>query len=207
MNKIVKVVPTEQYFSVTWMLGRRCNYDCMYCPANWHDNTTPHRGIVTLKNAWKKVYDETKHKNLKYKIAFTGGEVTANKSFLPFVQWLNLNFPIHSLLITTNGSAGLNHYKKLAKELSSISFSTHTEFIDEQKFFSKAKELNKLMFKTKKSFIVNIMNEYWGHDRIKLYKEFCEKNSIAYTVNEIDYHKKTRDFIKKEGKHNLHERS
>ena len=207
MNKIIRVVPTEKYFSVSWMLGRRCNYDCMYCPPIYHNTTSPHKDLETLKNAWQKIYDKTKHKNLKYKISFTGGEPTANKSFLPFVQWLNLNFPIHHLGITTNGSAGVNHYKKLAKELSSISFSTHTEFMDEQKFFEKARSLNRLMIGPGKSFIVNIMNEYWAEERIKLYKEYCKKNFINYTVNEIDYSKKTRDSIKNEGKYNLYDRS
>lgn len=205
MNQIVKVVPTDKFFSVSWMLGRRCNYDCMYCPPIYHDTTSPHKDLDTLKDAWQKIYDKTKHKGLKYKIAFTGGEPTANKSFLPFLQWLNLNFPIHSMAITTNGTAGLDHYEKLAKELSSISFSTHTEFINEKKFFEKAKKLNRLMLRPKKSFIVNIMNEHWAGERIKLYIEYCKKNFIYYTVNEIDYSKKTRDFVKNEGTHNLHE--
>ena len=203
MNNIVKVVPNEKYFSVTWMLGRRCNYDCMYCPPIFHDTTSPHKDLETLQNAWQKIYNKTKYKNLKYKLSFTGGEVTANKSFLAFVQWLNLNFPMHSLLITTNGSAGLEHYKKLAKELSSISFSTHSEFIDEKTFFEKAKQLNKLMVRPNKSFHVNIMNEYWAEDRIKLYKEYCENNHISYSVNEIDYSRKTRDSTKNEGKYNI----
>jgi hypothetical protein len=44
---------------------------------------------------------------LQYKIAFTGGEVTANKDFLPFLEWLrdNYNKYLSQLLITTNGSA------------------------------------------------------------------------------------------------------
>lgn len=205
MANIVKVIPTEQYFSITWMLGRRCNYDCMYCPTQWHDNTSPHKDLETLKNAWQKTYNGTKHKNLKYKLSFTGGEVTANKSFLPFVQWLNLNFPMHSILITTNGSAGVEHYKKLAEELTSISFSTHSEFIDEKKFFEKAKILNRLMIRPKKSFTVNIMNEYWAEDRIKLYKKYCEQYKISYLINEIDYNVKTRDSVKKEGKYNLYD--
>jgi len=203
MTKIIKVIPNEKYFSVTWMLGRRCNYDCMYCPAEFHDNISPHKDLKTLQNVWQKIHDKTKHKNLPYKLSFTGGEVTANKFFLPFVQWLNSNFPMHSIMITTNGSAGLSYYKKIAKELSSISFSTHSEFINEAEFFAKAKILNELMIRPKKSFHINMMNEYWAEDRIKLYKEYCEKHTISYSINEIDYSKKTRDFVKNEGQLNL----
>lgn len=203
MSEIVKVTPSEEYFSITWMLGRRCNYDCMYCPVEWHDNVSPHHNLNTLKNAWQKMYDKTSHKNLKYKLCFTGGEVTANKHFLPFIEWLNANFPMHSILATSNGSAGLNYYIKLCKELSALSLSTHTEFINEQDFFKKVIELNKLMIRPKKSFHVNIMNEYWAEDRIKLYKNLCEKNNVSYSINEINYKLKTRENIKNESRFNL----
>ena len=30
---------------VEWNLGKRCNYDCTYCPAEIHDNTSKHTDI------------------------------------------------------------------------------------------------------------------------------------------------------------------
>jgi len=39
-------------FQVTWDIGRRCNYDCSYCPAHRHDNFSPHATLEELiKNA------------------------------------------------------------------------------------------------------------------------------------------------------------
>ena len=205
MSDIVRVIPVEQYFSISWMLGKRCNYDCMYCPTRLHDNTSPHHDIEKLKSAWTKIHDKIKHKNLPYKLNFTGGEVTANKHFLSFVQWLNLNFNMHSIHISTNGSAGLDYYKKIAKELSSISFSTHSEFMNEKIFFEKAHALNKIMKRPKKSFHICIMDEFWNQDRIKLYQQYCDKHMISYSINEINYSYKTRDSVKQEGKHNLND--
>jgi len=28
--------------SITWFIGKRCNYDCSYCPSYTHDNFSPH---------------------------------------------------------------------------------------------------------------------------------------------------------------------
>ena len=38
-------------FQITWDLGRRCNYDCTYCPVTRHDNFSPHTNIKVLKDA------------------------------------------------------------------------------------------------------------------------------------------------------------
>lgn len=200
MKQIVKVIPEEETFTITWMLGRRCNYDCMYCPAEYHDKTSPHRTLEELKIAWNNIHDKARYKKLSYKICFTGGEVTANKHFLPFIQWLNKNFSIHSIVVTSNGSAGINYYEKLSKEITNLSFSTHTEFIKEKSFFEKCLLLNKIMKRPKKIFHLNIMNEYWAQQRISLYEEFCKKNRISYSINKIWYHHATRKDLKNEGK-------
>ena len=40
---------TGNKLQVTWDLGRRCNYDCSYCPAHRHDNFSPHATLEELK--------------------------------------------------------------------------------------------------------------------------------------------------------------
>jgi MoaA/NifB/PqqE/SkfB family radical SAM enzyme len=106
-NKIIKIKPAQHLFNITWMLGANCNYDCMYCPRELHDTSKPH-DLETLKKVWTNIYNKSVDKNLKYKISFTGGEVTANKSFLPLIQWLREVYPeIKMISITTNGSASI----------------------------------------------------------------------------------------------------
>jgi MoaA/NifB/PqqE/SkfB family radical SAM enzyme len=203
MHNIVSVEPIEKIFSITWMLGRRCNYDCMYCPTEFHDKVSKHHSLNKLKQAWTNIHNHTAKKQLKYKISFTGGEVTANKNFLPFVSWLRENYDVNSILITTNGSAGLKYYEKLTNYVDSISFSTHTEFMNEKVFFEKASSLNNLMPRPKKSFHVNIMDEYWAKERTKLYIKFCQQNKISFSINEINYASKTREHILHNGQENL----
>jgi MoaA/NifB/PqqE/SkfB family radical SAM enzyme len=204
LNKIIEVEPTENLFSLTWMLGSRCNYDCMYCSSEWHDSTSKFLDLETLKTAWQRIYNASCELNLNYKISFTGGEVTANKNFLPLLIWLRQNYPsIARIDITTNGSASVGYYKKLAALVESISFSTHSEFFNEAEFFNKVAEIEKLMIRPEKSLHVNVMNEYWNQERIVLYTKWLSDNNISYSINEIDYSKKIRDFVVIKGKQNI----
>lgn len=186
ITRIIKIEPIVEQYSITWMLGSFCNYSCSYCPPELHDTTSEPHDLETLKTAWHNIRNKTKHLGLKYKISFTGGEVTANKSFLPFVDWLRTEFDdIDMIIITTNGSASLNYYSKLSKVVEAISFSTHSEFMDESEFFSKSIELNQLMIRPEKSFHVNIMDEEWNQEAITRYKEILDSNNISYSVNKI----------------------
>ena len=205
LDKIIKVEPTDKYFSITWMTGKRCNYDCMYCPSEIHDNVSICHDLETMQTAWHNIYSKTKHLGLKYKIGFTGGEPTVNKNFLPFITWLRSNYKdnIAMLLVTSNGSAGLNYYKRLAGLVEAITFSTHSEYMNEQVFFNKVKTLDKIMVRPVKSFHVNIMNEYWNQDRILLYKKLLDQHNISHSVNEIKYSRQTRTFVINKGKQNL----
>ena len=186
-NKIIKIEPVFEYYSINWVLGSFCNYSCSYCPDELHDTTSKPHDLGTLKTAWTNIHNKTKHLKLKYKISFTGGEVTANKSFLPFVRWLRKEFTnnIYMILLTTNGSASLNYYTRLAKDVEAISFSTHSEFMDEDKFFEKVVALDPLMIRPKKSFHVNIMDEAWNQKSIIRYKKLLDTNNVSYSVNRI----------------------
>jgi molybdenum cofactor biosynthesis enzyme MoaA len=203
-EKIISVTPVPEYFSLTWMLGSRCNYDCMYCPTELHDSTSQPHDLKTMQQVWQNIYNKTQHKNLPYKISFTGGEVTANKNFLPLVQWLKDTYPdIEMILLTTNGSASQQYYKKLAGLVTSISFSTHSEYMDEKKFFDTVLAVNQVMIRPAKSVHVNIMNERWNQDRIKLYQQWLGKHNISYSINQIDYATATRIHVLDKGKKNL----
>ena len=193
MTKIIRVRPTEEYFSITCQIDIRCNYNCMYCSPLWHDDTSNFKSLEELQTAWRDIFDKTKNLELPYKISFTGGELTANKNFLPFVTWLRDNYSEHlfKLLVTTNGSASTRYYQKMFDSVDNITFSVHTEHINEQKFFEMIIELHKILPKDKHLHVA-IMNEYWNQDRIPLYTKLLDENNISYGVNEIDYSYQTR---------------
>jgi molybdenum cofactor biosynthesis enzyme MoaA len=195
LEKIIQVEPTESYISLTWMTGSRCNYDCMYCSKDLHDSTSKHPDLEKLKTVWNNFYKKTQHLNLPYKLSFTGGEVTANKSFLPLIEHLSTNnFNVKQMFVTTNGSASERYYRKLSTMVTGITFSTHSEFFNEAEFFTKVFEINKIMIRPEKSVHVNIMDEYWNHDRISLYQQWLNNHNISNTINTIHYRQGTRTF-------------
>lgn len=176
----------------------------MYCSPEYHNNTDEMHSLEKLQKSWISLYSQTLERKLKYKIGFTGGEPTVNKNFLPFIQWLrsNYNNEIAQILVTTNGSANLRYYQRLYKYVDNISFSIHSEHVDEDKFFKMVIALKNNMLPNK--FIhVNIMNEFWNQERIDYYKKILDSNSISYSVNEINYAYQTRSIPIFKGKLNL----
>jgi len=204
VKKIISIEPSDPVFSINWSLSRRCNYDCMYCPSRLHDDHSPHLSLEQLQRYWIDIERKTSHQGLKYKISFSGGEPTGNRDFLPFLSWLKQNYghSINKILLTTNGSATYGHYKKLFDLVDNISFSTHSEHMDEQKFFDMVIRLHETIAPSK--FIhVNIMDEFWNQDRIPYYQKLLTDHDISYNVNKIDYSSQTRNYPIIKGKRNL----
>jgi MoaA/NifB/PqqE/SkfB family radical SAM enzyme len=175
----------------------------MYCPDFLHAGDRIF-SLSEMQSYWIDIFDKSRHKNLKYKISFTGGEVTINKDFLPFVKWLRENYKdyIHMILLTTNGSASVSYYTKLFNVVDNISFSFHGEHANEKLFFDKMVKLKKTI-STKNFMHINIMNEHWIEDRIPLYTRILIKNHISHSINIIDYTVGTRMVPIMKGKANL----
>jgi len=186
------------------MIGSRCNYDCMYCPAELHDDYSQPHDLDVMKQAWQNIHIKTSGCGLQYKISITGGEPTANKNFLPFVRWLRAEYnDIAMISLTTNGSASVDFYQKLCDLVEAISFSTHSEHMDEQQFFSKVELLDKLMIRPKKSLHVNIMDESWNQNRIQMYQKWLDQRGISNSINDIDLNYRIRDYPIMKGNLNL----
>ena len=119
-------------FQVTWDLGRRCNYDCSYCPTHRHDNFSPHATLEELKKNADFVFEYIalymKYRNYKEtSISFTGGEPTVNPNFIPFIKYLNETYEAKykdkymcTFALTSNGamsekmaSAVLEHFSHI----------------------------------------------------------------------------------------------
>ena len=160
----------------------------MYCPNEWHDSVSKHKTLSELQQAWKNVFEKTSGRGLKYKLMFTGGEVTANKSFLPLIEYLRSNdFNIGQLIVTTNGSASKAYYLRLAELVDSISFSTHTEFWNEHKFFDTVIAINQVMIRPEKSIHVNIMDEPEARHRQQDFLSILDEHNISSSINKINY--------------------
>lgn len=126
-------------FMVTWDTGRRCNYDCSYCPAHRHDNFSPHATLDELKNGADFLFEYAKTimpiKKWKWcNVSFTGGEPTVNPNFLPFVKYLkNLYEEKYSedfnlnLTLTSNGAMSIKTADGIMELMSHATISYHVE--------------------------------------------------------------------------------
>ena len=194
MSEIIKIVPIDDCFRISWITHLKCNYDCMYCPPERHTDRNDMLTFEQLQNYWTQIYEKTQHRGLPYKIAFSGGEPTINRNLSPFVEWLRTNYQknISSISTITNGSASESYYLKLLKYMDTLTFSSHTEYIDEGKFWSTVLACDKYAKNHNKKVMVLIMEEHWAADRIAQYMKFCQDNQIAYSVNKINYSYQTR---------------
>lgn len=195
-EKIIKIEPVEKTFAITWRPNIKCNYDCMYCSYDWHSDNDDLKSLEELQTVWQKIYQSSKHKNLKYKIGFTGGEILINKNFMPFIKWLKEKFgnQIEQMGVTTNGSASKRYYLELIEYVDYICFSTHSEFFNEKNFFDTVVACNLKIKNTSKTIHVNIMDEPWHRDRIKIYNDFLTKRKISHTIQPIVWEHKIRNF-------------
>ena len=183
------VTPSEDLFSITWTLGPRCNFECSYCPPRLHDKTSPHLSLEEMIRKWEDILNKTVHLSKKYKISFTGGEVTINPNFLSFLRWLREQHgeSIANIGFTTNGSASMKYYIECLDLVDYISFSSHHEYMNVDKFKKNVLACHIKSIKRRKIIYVNIMDESFAQPQIQELKQFCEKHRIPHDKNPIDW--------------------
>jgi organic radical activating enzyme len=125
VDPVVVYSNTNNLFKfISWEIGRRCNFDCWYCPPTVHNNYEKQKTLSQFETA----YNNLKHwiDGEKTKFSFTGGEPTVYKDYLPFVKRIKQDG--HLVMTTTNGSHNENYYRELA-EYSDICFSVHLNYV------------------------------------------------------------------------------
>jgi organic radical activating enzyme len=112
---------------VQWSLGRRCNYDCSYCPGGArgiHNDFEPHKPLDVLIRTVDQLHEWAGGKPLLF--CFSGGEPTIHPGFIDLCKHIKtLGHKVH---LTTNGSHGPNHWKKLCEVIDWALVSVHYEF-------------------------------------------------------------------------------
>jgi MoaA/NifB/PqqE/SkfB family radical SAM enzyme len=121
MFKVTSRWPHQGSIKVEWNLGKRCNYDCSYCPASIHDNTSEHTDIETLKLAVDKLITLGK----PIRLSFTGGEPTVHPKFEELINYCK-HVGIAWISVTTNGTRKPEYYDRL--RVDQYVFSVHFEY-------------------------------------------------------------------------------
>ena len=185
---------TGKNFQVTWDLGRRCNYDCSYCPAHRHDNFSTHATLDELKANTNflfeymdtyMLYREHKHAA----ISFTGGEPTVNPNFIPFVKYLKEEYEKNYadrwgavFSLTTNGAMSEKMGKAVMENFRHATVSYHSE--SDPKLKQQVKD-RILQFRDdgpahEFTLSVNVMFHAAYFDECKELCDFLHDNDIKY---------------------------
>lgn len=98
MFKVASRWNHSETIKVEWNLGKRCNYDCSYCPAEIHDNNSPHTDINVLKSAVDKLSSLGK----PVRISLTGGEPSVHPHIDQLIEYIKSKNMWLSM--TTNGT-------------------------------------------------------------------------------------------------------
>jgi len=96
-------------------------YDCSYCPAEIHDNTSPHTDIEILKTT----IDKLSALGKPIRLSFTGGEPCVHPKFQELIMYARFK-GIHWISVTTNGTLPYEFYRILPVD--QYVFSIHFEY-------------------------------------------------------------------------------
>jgi len=195
-------------FIITWDTGKRCNFDCAYCGSDRHDLVSPFpsfndliKGVDFIKKYLKILMPYRKKQSSS--ISLTGGEPTANPSFVNFSQYLKENFVDFEYEVftnlTTNGSFSEKIIPEIVSNFRGVTLSYHCDSkeIIKEKVRNNVLELSTLM----KTFKVNLMmhpyDQYWNE--CINFIDVMENNNVKYVpriINGLEYNKEQAEWLK-----------
>ena len=164
----------QNSIKIEWNIGKRCNYDCSYCPSSIHDNTSLHTDIEILKAT----VDQLSSLGKPIRLSFTGGEPCVHPKFSELVKYCK-HVGVSWISVTTNGTLPYEFYSVL--EADQIVFSIHLEF-DWRRVFNTVESVVDL---TNKKVIAQIMAHHDYMDAVLQLRARCLLAHIPNTVRRI----------------------
>jgi len=126
-------------FTVSWLLGRYCNYKCSYCWPYARSDTKDHRATDLCINTINEIKTQARENGFNsFHFSFSGGEPTFHPGYFNILEHLanditNTNYT--SIHMTSNCSRTMKWFEKYVEyakcfHRASITASLHTEHID-----------------------------------------------------------------------------
>ena len=79
-------------FSVSWILGRFCNYDCSYCWPYAKSKVVDHRPFEQYIQTMDQIKSQARANGFeKFHFSFSGGEPTAYKGLIDLIKAYKMN--------------------------------------------------------------------------------------------------------------------
>ena len=176
MKKITSNWPHQDQIKIEWNLGKRCNYDCTYCPSEIQDNFSPHTDINILEAAVDKLCELDK----PLRISLTGGEPCVHPDIENLFDYFKRK-NIFWVNLTNNGTRGYRWYLDNEMYFSHVVFSLHFEQ-DWTRIFD---TILKFYDSTERDFFVNIMAHHNYMHNVKVVVKKFNEVGIKYAVRRI----------------------
>lgn len=174
MFKVTSRWPHQNSIKVEWNLGKRCNYDCSYCPSSIHDNSSDHTDIEILKST----IDKLTSLNKPIRLSFTGGEPCVHPKFDELIRYAK-HKGISWISVTTNGTRPYEFYASLPVD--QYVFSIHFEY----DWMRVVNTLRTVVEKTKINVIGQIMAHHDMMAFVKSVRHVLNSDQIPNTVRRI----------------------
>lgn len=176
MHQITSAWPHQNSVKIEWNLGKRCNYDCTYCPPSIHDFKSPHTDLSILERAVDKLCEIKK----PIRISLTGGEPTVHPHIEELLEYFKFK-GISWVNLTTNGTRPSRWYLQNEFFFNHLIFSLHFE----ENWQRVVKNINEFYDETERDFFVNVMAHHNYMKEVRdVVKSFDEKG-IKYTIRRI----------------------
>lgn len=176
MFKITSSWPHQDQIKIEWNLGKRCNYDCSYCPASIHDNFSPHTDINILEATVDKLCELGK----PLRISLTGGEPCVHPDIEDLLDYFKRK-DIFWVNVTTNGTRTANWYLQNEMYWNHLIFSLHFEY-DWRRILT---TINQYYDRTEREFFVAVMAHHDYMDDVRKVVEELKSKGIRHTIRRI----------------------
>jgi MoaA/NifB/PqqE/SkfB family radical SAM enzyme len=183
MHSITSKWPHQSSIHVEWNLGKRCNLDCSYCPAEIHDNYSPHTNIQLLLDTVDKLESIGK----PIRLSLTGGEPCVHPDIEDLLiyakqklDWVN---------VTTNGTRAADWYVR--QSVNHYVFSLHFEGSNWDRCLDNIINFGFLNEESDRiPFHVNVMAHQDHMSNVKLAVSKLHGHNIKYAVRRIRWTEK-----------------
>ena len=164
---------------VEWNIGKRCNLDCGYCPAEIHDNFSPHTDLDVMVNA---IYELEKI-GKPIRLSLTGGEPTVHPKIEKIIECAKAR--LQWLSITTNALRMPEWYAK--QPVDQWVFSLHFDNEHSQRAAENIVHYSQLLDMNSKDtkFQVNLMCHHEHMDNVRAAANLLDGHNIPYVCRRI----------------------
>ena len=166
----------KDWVRIEWNMGRRCNFDCSYCGADLHDNTSKHFPFEKFEYTIQTLREFYKDKQIR--MSLTGGEPFVHPRIIDILK-LFPKYGVEEVSTITNGSLPLKKYQQALEYINTLIFSWHFEFLRVNHMKNVLTNLDRKQVKVHLMYLPGKLEE------IKGVVEWLKENNVKFNVRRI----------------------